>query len=106
MLLPSRKMLHVAVAAAGIGVLLMSAAQAFTFENPGAPAGNPSELRFGTGDSRFSTGTGNSTTNAPPSRPGGFRFGNGVQFNGQSSFDQRYNADRMFDSNGILSKDR
>jgi hypothetical protein len=103
-------MLQIALAGAviGIGVMLTSAAQAFTFENPNATTGDTNALRFGTGDSRFSTNSGNGTTSGPPSRPGSFRFGNGgsMQLNGQSSFDQRYNADRMFDSNNLLGRDR
>lgn len=110
MLLPHRKML-LAVAAAGIGVTLMSAAQAFTFEDgnggkasAGGDAGGASSLRFGPGDSRFMTGTGNGTTSNAPGRSS---FSSGpIQFNSQSSFDQRYSSDRMFDSNNILGRDR
>jgi hypothetical protein len=105
-LLPHLKVCHATLAAAAVGAVLMaaSAAQAFTFENPGAPAGNPSALRFGTGDSRFSTSNGNGTTSGPPGRSS---LGNGsLQFNTQPAFNQRYNADRVFDSNNILGKDR
>jgi uncharacterized membrane protein YgcG len=108
-LLPSRKMLHasLAVTVVGIAVVLTSTAQAFTFENPNATVGDTNALRFGTGDSRFSTNNGNGTSSGPASRPGSFSSGNGsLQFGGQSSFNQRYNAERMFDSNGILGKDR
>jgi hypothetical protein len=107
-LLPHSNVRRATLAAALIGAVLLaaSAAQAFTFENPGAPAGNPSALRFGTGDSRFSTNNGNGTTSGAPGSSS-LRSGNStLQFGGQSSFNQRYNADRMFDSNGLLGKDR
>jgi putative salt-induced outer membrane protein YdiY len=107
LLLNSRARLATLTAAAfGAMLLATSAAQAFTFENPGAPAGNPSALRFGTGDTRFSTSTGNGATSSPPGRSGLSSGNSSLQFGGQSSFNQRYNADRMFDSNNILGKDR
>jgi hypothetical protein len=107
-LLPHSRVCRVTLAAAAVGAVLLAAsvAQAFTFENPGAPAGNPSALRFGTSDSRFSTGSGNGLTSGAPGSSG-LRSGNSsLQFGGQSSFNQRYNADRMFDTNSILGKDR
>jgi hypothetical protein len=107
-LLPHSKVCRATLAAASFGAVLLSGsvAQAFTFENPGAPAGNPSALRFGTSDSRFSTNNGNGTTSGAPGSSS-LRSGNSsIQFNSQPAFNQRYNADRMFDSNNILGKDR
>ena len=105
-LLPNRKVRRATLAAASFGAVLLaaSAAQAFTFENPGATTGDTNALRFGTGDSRFSTNNG--TTSGQPGSSS-LRFGNStLQLGGQPSFNQRYNADRMFDSNSILGKDR
>jgi hypothetical protein len=107
-LLPNSKIRRVTLAAASIGVVLLaaSAAQAFTFENPGATTGDTNALRFGTADSRFSTNNGNGAASGSQGNSS-MRYGNStLQFGGQSSFDQRYNNDRMFDSNGILGKDR
>lgn len=98
-----------ALAAAAFGAVLLAAsvAQAFTFENPNATTGDTNALRFGTGDSRFSTNSSNGPTSGPPGQPGGFRSGNSsLQFGGQSSFNQRYNTDRMFEPNSLLGKDR
>lgn len=107
-LLPNSKVCRATLAAASFGAVLLagSVAQAFTFENPGAPAGNPSALRFGNSDSRFSTNGGTGTTSSAPGSSG-LRSGNSsLQFGGQPAFNQRYNADRMFDSNSILGRDR
>ena len=107
-LLPSPKVRRSTLAAVSFGAVLLAAsvAQAFTFENPGASTGDVSSLRFGTGDSRFSTNNGNGTTSGQPGSSG-LRFGNStLQFNSQPAFNQRYNADRMFDSNNLLGKDR
>ncbi len=104
--LPHPKVRRATLAAAAFGAVLLaaSAAQAFTFENPGASTGDVSAMRFGTGDSRFSTNNG-TTSGAPGSS--GLRSGNStIQFNSQPAFNQRYNADRMFDSNSILGRDR
>lgn len=105
-LLPSLKVHRATPAAAAFGAVLLaaSAAQAFTFENPGASTGDVSAMRFGTGDSRFSTNNG--TTSGAPGNSS-VRSGNStIQFNSQPAFNQRYNADRMFDSNSILGRDR
>ena len=106
MLLPNLKMrlLHVALWAAliGAGILIVPAAQAFTFENQNAGGGNTSN--FSGADSRFSTNT-NSNGSSPARR--GFSGGNSsIQFGGQSSFNQRYNADRMFEPNSLMGNER
>lgn len=104
-LLPYLKLNRAALAAATLGLALVaaSAAQAFTFENQTTPGGAPQN--FNSTDSRFSTGT-NSNGNSGSPRPG-FSSGNSsLQFGGQPSFNQRYNADRMFDSNNLLGRER
>jgi hypothetical protein len=106
---PKSSRARVALAAAAFGVALMaaSAAQAFTFESGGPTNSEASAMRFGSGDSRFSTNSGGSSANSSPASRPGFSSGNSsLQFGGQSSFSQRYNSDRMFDSNSILGKDR
>lgn len=105
MVLPAPKMSRAALAAATFGLALMaaSAAQAFTFENQTTANGNASN--FSGTDSRFSTGT--NSNNSSPAGRSGLRSGNGsLTFGGQPSFNQRYNADRMFESNGLLGKER
>lgn len=103
------KLLAAAALAAGLALeslALAPAAHAFTFENGtgSSTGGDASAMRFGTGDSRFSTGNGTGTTNSSSGRAS---FGSGsLQFSSQPGFNQRYNADRMFDSNNILGKDR
>ena len=100
---PTKTRSHTVVAAAALGLALMaaSAAQAFTIENQTAPGG--ASQNFSGTDSRLSTGT-NSGNSSSPVRPG-FNGGNSsLRFGGQPSFNQRYNADRMFDSSGLLGK--
>jgi opacity protein-like surface antigen len=97
----TRSRILVAAAALGLALTAASAAQAFTFENQTTPGG--AAQNFSGTDSRFSTGTNNGNGSSPV-RPG-FSSGNSsLRFNAQPSFNQRYNADRMFDSSGILGK--
>jgi hypothetical protein len=106
---PKMSRARVALVAAAFGLALMaaSAVQAFTFESGGPTSNDASAMRFGTGDSRFSTNSSPSGANSSPAGRSGFSSGNSsLQFGGQSSFSQRYNSDRMFDSNSILGKDR
>lgn len=91
------------ILAAALAVMAASSAQAFTFENQTATGGNASNYK--STDSRFSTGTNNSGSNQSV-RPG-FSSGNSsLTFGGQSSFNQRYNADRMFEPNNLLGRER
>ena len=93
-----------AFAALGVGLMAASAAQAFTFENKTTADGNASN--FSGTDSRFSTST-SSGTNSSPAGRSGFSSGNSsIQFGGQSSFNQRYNSDRMFEPNSLMGKER
>lgn len=90
---------------AALAVVAATAAQAFTFENPGATTGDTKALRFGTGDSRFSTNSsagGNSSSSVRP----GSSAGSGLSFGAQPSFNQRYNADRMFEPNSLMGRER
>lgn len=97
--LPNKRL----ILAAALAVMAASSAQAFTFENKTTADGNTANVRGP--DSRFSTGTNNSGSNQSV-RPG-FSSGNtSLQFGGQGSFNQRYNADRMFDSNNLLGRER
>ncbi len=86
--------------AAGFGLgLLVAQAQAFTFENQTTVTGNSSANYSNPADTRFSTGSNNGQTT--------FKQGNTtLQFGGQRSFNQRYNADRLFDPLGRPGEDR
>ncbi len=91
---------------AALAVIAASSAQAFTFESGGPTKEDAAAARFGAGDSRFSTNSGTAVTNGQPGTSS-MRFGSGsLQFNSQPGFNQRYNSERMFDSNSILGRDR
>ena len=96
----SRRLAMIA-AAGGLILLAAPAAQAFTFEQQGGVS-NGDGTRSAIADpdarvSRFGSGNGQST----------FKQGNTtIQFGGRPSFNQQYNADRMFDPGSRLNDER
>ena len=90
---------HLALLAAVLGLMLWTvpAARAFTIDNQSNSNADGS-ARYADPDARFDTSSDGKTT---------FRQGNTTfQFGQSQSFDQKYNADRMFNPNGRLGEDR
>jgi hypothetical protein len=99
---PRLRIYHLLVAtfavALGLG-LFAPAAQAFTFEGQTTVTGNSSANYNSPADSRFSSGSNNGQ---PTIKQGNTT----LQFGGQRSFNQRFNADRLFDPLGRPGEDR
>ena len=90
---------RLAVFAAVFGLILLAApaARAFTIDNQNNSNADGS-ARYTDPDARFSGSADGKTV----IRQGGTT----LQFGGSQSFDQKYNADRMFNPNGRLGDDR
>jgi hypothetical protein len=90
---------HLAVLAAALGLILWTvpAARAFTIDNQSNTNADGS-ARYADPETHFDTSSDGKTT---------FRQGNTTfQFGQSQSFDQKYNADRMFNPNGRPGEDR
>jgi len=89
--------LAVFAAAFGLILLAMPAAHAFTIDNQGNSNAD-GNARYTDPDARFSGSADGKTV---------IRQGNTtLQFGGSQSFEQKYNADRMFSPNGRPGDDR
>jgi hypothetical protein len=92
-----RRRLAVLAAAFGLAVLIAPAAHAFTIDNEANTTSNGT-ARYSDPDSRFSNSANGPTV---------YKQGNAtLQFGTPQSFDQRYNANRLFNPNPGPGDDR